>query len=377
MYEQASQDQSISVRQSNERFRILAALNELHLTFRDLREGDVASYIPELARANPDFFGICVATTDGQVYEVGDFDRRFTIQSISKPFIYGLALEDNGRDAIHARVGVEPTGDAFNSIIKLDASNRPHNPCVNAGAIATTNMVKGSDPTDRLNRMLAMFEAYVGHSVDVDMSVFMSERTTGHRNRAIAHLMLNFGMIDENVEQTLDLYFQQCSIIVTCRDLAIMAATLANRGVNPITGARAVQSEYLRDILTVMYTCGMYDYAGQWAYEVGLPAKSGVAGGILAVVPGKLGIAVYSPPLDERGNSIRAIRVCQKLSQDFGTHLFDAMSLGGGDNPPLLAESGPGAQAGSADAALLAPRQDPAVERPWQTDSRRVTSDPQ
>lgn len=318
----------ISVRQSTERFRILAALNELHLKYRALREGAVASYIPELARANPDAFAICVVTADGQIYEVGDFEQRFTIQSISKPFVYGMALQDHGREAVCAKVGVEPTGDSFNSIIKLDATNRPHNPCVNAGAIATTSLVVGKDPTERLNRVLETFRAYVGHTVDVDMSVFMSERTTGHRNRAIAHLMLNFGMISDNVEQILDLYFQQCSILVSCRDLAVMGATLANSGVNPITGQRAIDEQYIRDILTVMYTCGMYDYAGQWAYEVGLPAKSGVAGGIIAVVPNQFGIAVFSPPLDERGNSVRGIRVCEDLSQNFGMHLFDAVLTG-------------------------------------------------
>ena len=316
--------QSISIRNGTEQFRLMAVLNDLHLRFQADDSGATADYIPELAKANPDWFGICVATADGQLYEIGEFDQRFTIQSISKPFVYGLALEDWGREHVLSRVGVEPTGDAFNSIIKLDASNRPHNPCVNAGAIATTSMIRGGDPTTRLNRVLDMFGRYFGRRVDVDMSVFMSERTTGHRNRAIAHLMLNFGMIESNVEEILDLYFQQCSIVVSCRDLAMMGATLANRGVNPITGERAIDSEYIRDLLTVMYTCGMYDYAGEWAYTVGLPAKSGVAGGIVAVVPGKLGIAVYSPPLDARGHSVRGIRVCEALSQNFGMHMFDA-----------------------------------------------------
>ncbi|TVQ59705.1 MAG: glutaminase A [Phycisphaerales bacterium] len=317
--------QVISVATSTTKFRVLAALNELHLRYRDLREGDVATYIPELAKANPDWFAICVVTADGQIYEIGDADRQFTIQSVSKPFIYGLALEDYGRDTVLSKVGVEPTGDVFNSIIKLDATNRPHNPCVNAGAIATTSLIKGADPTARLNRVLEMFARYFGHRVQVDMSVFMSERTTGHRNRAIAYLMLNFGMIPDNVDQILDLYFQQCSILGNCRDLAVMGATLANNGINPITKERAVQSEYLRDILTVMYTCGMYDFAGQWGYSVGLPAKSGVAGSIVAVVPNQLGIAVYSPPLDARGNSVRGIKVCQDLSQEFGMHMFDAV----------------------------------------------------
>lgn len=319
------QPQVISVATSTTQFRVLAALNELHLRYRDLHEGAVATYIPELAKANPDWFAICVVTADGRIYEIGDADRQFTIQSVSKPFVYGLALEDHGREAVLAKVGVEPTGDAFNSIIKLDAANRPHNPCVNAGAIATTSLIRGDDPTARLNRLLDLFSRYFGRRVQVDMSVFMSERTTGHRNRAIAYLMLNFGMIPSNVDQILDLYFQQCSVLGNCRDVAVMAATLANGGVNPVTGVRAVDPQYLRDILTVMYTCGMYDFAGQWGYSVGLPAKSGVSGCIMAVVPNQLGIAVYSPRLDERGNSVRGIRVCEDLSQEFGMHMFDAI----------------------------------------------------
>jgi glutaminase len=316
--------ESISIRSGTLRFRILSALNELHLRYRDCHEGRVADYIPELAKADPNWFGISVVTADGQAYEVGDYDRTFTIQSMSKPFIYGLALEDRGRDAVLARVGVEPSGDPFNSIIKLDANNRPHNPMVNAGAIATTGLIAGVDPTDRLNRMLDMMGRFIGRRPGIDMSVFMSERTTGHRNRAMAHLMLNFGIIDKNVEEILDLYFQQCSVLVTARDMAVMAATLANRGVNPITGQRAINKEYIRDLLTVMHTCGMYNYAGEWAYAVGLPAKSGVAGGVIAVVPGQFGICVYSPPVDERGNSVRGIRVCEDLSRNSGIHVFDA-----------------------------------------------------
>jgi glutaminase len=162
------------------------------------------------------------------------------------------------------------------------------------------------------------------------MAVFTSERATGHRNRAIAHLMLNFGMIDDRLEEGLDLYFKQCSILVTCRDLAVMAATLANRGVNPVSGERALPVEYVRDVLSVMYTCGMYDFSGEWAYRVGLPAKSGVSGGILAVVPGQAGIGVFSPRLDARGNSVRGIRVCEELAERFGLHVFDCREPAGG-----------------------------------------------
>jgi glutaminase len=239
-------------------------LNGLHLKYKPLSDGAVANYIPELAKVDPNLFSICVITVDGQVYEVGDYNQLFTIQSISKVFVHGLALEDHGRDYVLTKVGVEPTGDAFNAIILDELSKRPYNPMVNAGAVATTSLIKGSRPTERLNRMLDMFRRYIGRDIFVDISVFMSERTTGHRNRAMAHLMLNFGMIDEKIDEALDLYFQQCSLMVNCRDLALMAATLANKGINPITGEQAVESCYIKDILSVMYTCGMYNFAGEW-----------------------------------------------------------------------------------------------------------------
>lgn len=300
-----------------------AFLNELHSQYKSVREGAVAKYIPELAKANPDLFSICIVTVDGQVYKVGDYEQLFTIQSISKVFAYGLALEDHGLDYILTRVGVEPTGEAFNAIVLDEQSKRPYNPMVNAGAIATTSLIKGSGPTERLNRMLDMFKRYIGRDVFVDISVFTSERSTGHRNRAMAHLMLNFGMIDRNIEEALDLYFQQCAAIVNCQDLAVMAATLANRGINPITKEPAVDKRYIKDILSVMYTCGMYNFAGEWAYKIGIPAKSGVTGGIIAVVPNKMGIGVFSPLLDVRGNSVRGVKVCEELSRRLGLHLFD------------------------------------------------------
>jgi glutaminase len=303
-------------------------LKDLYSKYKSLKEGAVANYIPELAKVNPDLFSICIVTIDGQIYEVGDFDQLFTIQSISKVFAYGLALEDHGRDYVLTRVGVEPTGDAFNAIILDEQSNRPLNPMVNAGAIATTSLIKGAGATERLNRMLNMLKRYIGHDVFVDISVFTSERSTGHRNRAMAHLMLNFGMIDQNIEESLDLYFQQCAVMVNCRDLAVMAATLANKGINPITHEQAVKSSYIKDILSVMYTCGMYNFAGEWAYKIGIPAKSGVCGGIMAVVPHQMGIAVFSPPLDKRGNSVRGVKVCEELSQQLGLHLFECSGKG-------------------------------------------------
>ncbi|MGA9382236.1 MAG: glutaminase A [Phormidium sp.] len=302
---------------------LLSVLQDLHLKYQHLQEGKLADYIPELAKVSPDLFSICAMTIDGQMFAVGDYQHLFTIQSISKVFVYGMALEEHGRDDVLSKVGVEPTGEAFNSIVLDEISKRPYNPMVNAGAIATTSLIKGCGPTERLNRMLDMFRRYIGHDIFIDISVFMSERTTGHRNRAIAHLMLNFGMIDQKIEEVLDLYFQQCALMVNCQDLAVMAATLANNGVNPLTGEQAVKSDYVRDILSVMYTCGMYNFAGEWAYKVGLPAKSGVSGGIMVVVPNKLGIAVFSPLLDERGNSVRGLKICEELSQKYGLHIFD------------------------------------------------------
>ncbi len=298
-------------------------LKDLHRRFANDSEGRVADYIPELAKAKPEWFGISVATVNGLTFEVGDAQTDFTIQSVSKPFVFGLALEDNGRDHTLSRVGVEPTGDAFNSIIKLDTkSGRPQNPMVNAGAISTAGLVKGAHLTERFNRLGGMLSRYAGRSLPVDMAVYTSERSTGHRNRALAHLMLNFGMIDPNVDETLDLYFQQCSVLINARDLAMMGATLANGGVNPLTKEQAIAPEYVQDVLSVMYSCGMYDYTGEWSYRVGLPAKSGVGGGVVAVVPRVMAIAVFSPLLDERGNSVRALKVCEAISKDLGLHLL-------------------------------------------------------
>ena len=303
-------------------------LDDLHSRYRPLTDGNLASYIPELTKANPNWFGISVVTADGQTFEAGDTRQNFTIQSISKVFAYGLALEDHGREELLEKVGVEPTGDPFNSLIRLDEdSKRPFNPMINAGAIATSSLIKGTNPTDKLNRLLAMFERYLNHEVVIDMPTFMSERSTGHRNRAMAHLMLNFDMISHNIDSALDLYFQQCSVMVNCQDLAMMAATLANRGKQPVSRVQALSADYVKDLLSVMYTCGMYNRAGEWAYRVGIPAKSGVSGGIIAVVPGVAGIATFSPLIDKNGNSVRGLHAFEELSGQYGLHLFD-LSMG-------------------------------------------------
>ncbi len=298
-------------------------LAELHAQVSALSGGKPADYIPELGKVDPGLFGIAVATVDGQTYAVGDSDVPFTIQSVSKPFMYGYALQNHGRHAVLEQVGVEPTGEAFNSIVLDEVANRPFNPMVNAGAIAVAEMMLGETQEARVANMLELFSDLAGRTLEIDEAVFNSELATGHRNRAIAYMMLNTAMISRDPNEVLDLYFRQCSVKVTARDLAIMAATLANDGRNPLTGMAVFDAQYVRDMLTVMNSCGMYDYAGEWAYEVGMPAKSGVSGCIIAVIPGQVGISVYSPPIDKQGNSVRGIRVCQEISNEFELHAFN------------------------------------------------------
>jgi glutaminase len=296
---------------------------ELHRRFADVTDGEPADYIPELARVDPDRFAIAAMTVRGEGVEVGDADDLFTIQSSSKLVVHGLALDAHGRDAVLRRVGVAPTGDPFNAIELDEVGNRAPNPMVNAGAIAVTDMVPGTGLDARLAAVLDTFEAWLGRRPVVDEAVWASERATGNRNRALAYLMLSRGIISDRVEETLDLYFAQCSILVTVGDLAVIGATLANAGVNPLTGQRAVGRTFARDLLTVALTCGMYDYAGEWAYTVGIPAKSGVGGGIVGSLPDVGGIAVFSPRLDRHGNSVRGIKVFEELSERFDMHLFD------------------------------------------------------
>jgi glutaminase len=299
-------------------------LESLRTRLRDLNDGNVADYIPELARVDPDAFGICIATHDGFVYEVGDAREPFTIQSISKPLTYGLALEDNGEAAVLAKIGVEPTGDVFNAISLRPQTGAPFNPLINAGAIAACGLVPGATVEAKTERILDAYSRYAGRTLDIDETVYNSESATGHRNRAIGWMLRNFSILDGDPTPTLETYFRQCAIRVTCRDLAVMGATLANGGLNPVTGIRAIPEAYVANVLSVMATCGMYDYSGEWLYRTGLPAKSGVGGGILAIQQGRVGIGVYSPRLDAHGNSVRGIAACRELAADLGLHMFDA-----------------------------------------------------
>ncbi len=309
-------------RQADQGSPIMLYLQRLLSDLRNETSGAVADYIPELSRADPGSFGIALCTIDGKIYKIGDCEVPHTIQSMSKPFTYGLSIAHRGRERVLEQVGVEPTGEAFNSIILDDEKNRPFNPMVNAGAIAVSELLAEDDAAMAERRMRGLFSDLAGRPLAIDEDVYRSEKATGHRNRAIAYMMLNSGMISRDPEAVLDLYFRQCSVSVTCVDMAIMAASLANHGINPRTEARVFDPDVVRDVLTLMNTCGMYNYAGEWAYEVGIPAKSGVSGGIIAVIPGQLGIAVYSPPLDSHGNSIRGVQVCAALSRDFSLHAF-------------------------------------------------------
>jgi len=299
-----------------------AYLADLIEDARRIEGGEVATYIPELAKADPKALAIAVTALDGKTYAVGDADLPFTIQSVSKPFLYGLALQEYGREIVLKHVGVEPTGDAFNSTVMDEVNNRPFNPMVNAGAIAVTALVKGDGYKARRQVVLDLLSRFAGRKLKIDEAVFHSERDTGARNRVIAAIMRQAEMISGDSEEILDLYFSQCSVLVTTRDLSMMAATLANGGVHPLTGERALDAQYVPDVLTVMHSCGMYNYAGQWSYEVGIPAKSGVSGSIAGIIPGQAGMAAYAPPLDRFGNSIRAIEACKRIAADFGLHSF-------------------------------------------------------
>jgi len=313
-------------------------LDEQHLS--RYYESGRGYYAPEEAGAERDRFAICLATVDGEVFGVGAHDTPFPLQSVSKVFAYGLALADHRREDVLARVGVEPSGDAFNSIVFDERHHRPHNPMVNAGALITTDLVRGAGGTRKMERILEVVRTCAGdRSIDVEQATFEREMRTADRNRATAYLMRGEGMLTGDVEELLALYLRQCSIHVTCAQLAVAAATLANGCINPITGERALPRSRVRDLLSVMYTCGMYDSAGQWAYKVGVPAKSGVSGGILAVVPGKLGIGVYSPGLDVYGNSVRGVSVCREIAARMGLHVFATE-----DEDAMLGDAAPAAE---------------------------------
>jgi len=304
-------------------------LARIHAEFGGDDHGDVADYIPKLSNADPAMFGLALAGVSGSVYGAGESAAPFSVQSISKPFVYALALADAGPDEVLARVGVEPSGEAFNAISLEPTTGRPDNPLINAGAILTSSLVSGSGPEERFARILDQLSRCAGRDLAVDEEVFRSEFETGDRNRALAHLMRAAGSLTTDVEEAVEVYFRQCSVLVTVTDLAVMGATLANGGVNPRTGVVAMEQAVAERVLTVMATCGMYDFSGEWLFRVGLPAKSGVSGGLVAVSPSQFGIGMYSPRLDERGNSVRGVEASRTISERFSLHLMHQVTRSG------------------------------------------------
>lgn len=303
--------------------RLLEAVveNNRHWT----KEGKVATYIPELGKADSNTLGICITTLHGEEYFGGDYETKFTIQSISKVITLMLALLDNGRDRVFSKVGVEPTADAFNSIITLETKNtqKPLNPMINAGAIATVSLIEGKNSEESFNRILNFTRKITGNpDININNDVYNSEKATGHRNRALAYFMKSTGVIETDVEEVLDVYFKQCSMEATCKDIARIGAMLANDGVLPWSGERIIPRHVARIVKTIMVTCGLYDASGQFAVEIGVPAKSGVGGGILAAVPGRMGIGVLSPALDARGNSIAGLKALEELSKELDLSIF-------------------------------------------------------
>jgi glutaminase len=299
-----------------------AALATLYEQFKDLPGGAVWDCIPELASVDPSQFGLALVGMDGRHYQAGDAATTFTLQSVSKPFVYALALTELGPDEVERWVGAEPSGDAFNAISLEPGTGRPANAMINAGAIVSSALVPGSTLEERFRRILDWLGACAGRPLRIDEAVYASEVATGDRNRALAYLMRSFGALPGAGLDALDLYLRQCAVQVNTRDLAVMAATLANGGVNPVTGAAVMPEPVTVQTMAVMATCGMYDGAGDWLVRVGLPAKSGVSGGLLAVCPNRFGVAAFSPPLDRVGNSVRAVAAMRELSASYGLHML-------------------------------------------------------
>ncbi|MCX4734092.1 glutaminase A [Streptomyces sp. NBC_01363] len=305
------------------------ALRELHTRFTGLRDGRPADYIPQLALSDPDAFGLALISMDGHRYSAGDAEAPFTMQSVSKPFVYALALSVLGLDEVGRWVNAEPSGEAYNAISLEPDTGRPDNAMVNAGAIITTALIPDTPDAPRFDRILDCLSRFAGRRLDVDEQVYASEAATGDRNRALAYLIRSTGPLPVDPVAAVETYFRQCAVRVTALDLAAMAATLAHGGVNPLTGDAAVPGPVAAQVLAVMATCGMYDASGDWLLRVGLPAKSGVSGGLIAVGPARFGLATYSPRLDRTGTSVRGRAALGALSERLGLHLMHNPALAG------------------------------------------------
>ena len=307
---------------------VLELVADAHERFAPVTDGAVADYIPILADASPDWFGICVVGVSGRIGAAGDTDVTFSIQSISKPFVFALVCDTVGPAAAREALGVNNTGLAFDSVMAIELNDgRPMNPMVNAGAIATTSLVPGGDADARWEFVRSGLSRFAGRELKLDEAVYHSEASTNRRNHGIAHLLDGYGHLHADPDETIDVYTKQCSLDVSTIDLAVMSATLADGGVNPITGERVVEAATCQRVLAVLATSGLYEASGDWLYDCGLPGKSGVSGGIVTVSPGKGGLGVFSPPLDAAGNSVRGQLVTNYLSEALGLNLFKSEPL--------------------------------------------------
>jgi len=309
--------------QAQTQAEIRGALDAAHAKYKGLQEGKNADYIPALAKVDPNIYGIALVTTDGKVYTAGDIQSAVSIRSISKVFTMAKVIEEQGPEAIASTIGVDATGMRFNSIVSIEFSQKAlggpeMNSLVNPGAIATTSMVRGANRDEVWRSILGYYSDFAGRPLSVDQEVFKSEAETNQRNQAIGYLMYAYGYIKANPMQATDVYTEQCSVSVNAKDLALMAGTLANAGKNPVTGKQVMKAGNVPHVLAVMATAGLYDDSGKWLFRTGLPGKSGVVGGLIAVSPGKFGIAVVSPPLDEAGNSVRAQKAIADVSNALG-----------------------------------------------------------
>ena len=301
-------------------------VDDAYAKFKDVKEGKNADYIPILATIPSNLFGVVIVTREGKVYQAGDVDYKFSIQSVSKPFTAGLIMAQQSPQVLDDKIGVEPTGLPFNSKMALEIypQKRSVNPMVNAGAIAAVSLVQATSEADRWNKVLDNLQGYAGRPLTVLEEVYKSEYETAFGNRAIANNLFNYGRLYSEPEEALRVYTRECSVGVSALDLGMMGATLANEGVNPLTKKRVLPAEHVPELLALMATAGFYDESGEWMFTAGLPSKTGVGGGIVSVVPGRFAIAAFSPPLNEAGNSVKSLKAIRYIAGTLGVGVFGA-----------------------------------------------------
>jgi len=332
-FDEATAPSLVSTGELPQADQVRDAVTEAYERYRANGDGAVANYIPALASASPGLFGICVVGTRGRFFEIGDVETAFSIQSVSKPFVFALVCDAIGYETARHRLGVNSTGFPFNSLMAVELNeDRTMNPLVNAGAIATTSLVPGDTAEEKWERIRDGLSRFAGRELTLSDDVYRSESATNMRNQGIAHLLDSYERLYFDPDEATDVYTRQCSLDVTVHDLAVMAATLANGGVNPVTGVTVIRPGVCRRVLAVMSSAGLYELSGDWLYQVGVPGKSGVSGGIVTVAPGKGGMATYSPPLDAAGNSIRGQLATKYLAERLGLNLFASVPAEG--SPP-------------------------------------------